>query len=455
MHLVSNSANGRYLGEIIANLAKPQLQRIRAAVAYTRWIDPLVKLADETKVPFALFTLADGDFPAPAVVERFLNRPAGWDLRLTRDFFHAKVIWLEGLGAYVGSANLTEKAWWQNIECGVWFTQDDLLGEPLELELATFFRALEDGGRFVRAKREHLDELRRLAAQSKKLADARADLARQADLALAGIPGTTAPAAVLGKDRGDRARQAFITEWDNTLTLLRKLTEKAKTVTWPAWVDPAQAASIVQDQATEYWWHHHCRRSAEGSSETMMEIYRARNERHPDAAVDQLFAEWSTFEGDSEWFTFLNVAPQESRRLLARDAIAALGKPELTKILWNAHAAREHARQILKSELGDEGRESSRDERCALFANCLLAQRTSTGRGIRDVLDFVLWGDAADRSVASRIYTAATDPAWKLRHLGLSILGELVGYARPDEYPPRNTRVSKTLTALGFSGIRI
>ncbi len=38
---------------------------------------------------------------------------------------------------------------------------------------------------------------------------------------------------------------------------------------------------------------------------------------------------------------------------------------------------------------------------------------------------------------------------FQLRHFGQSSLGEAVGWARPDDYPPRNNRTNKALRALG------
>ena len=40
---------------------------------------------------------------------------------------------------------------------------------------------------------------------------------------------------------------------------------------------------------------------------------------------------------------------------------------------------------------------------------------------------------------------------WAIPHVGLSSLGEIVGWARPDEFPPRNMRTSKGLRALGYN----
>ena len=56
-------------------------------------------------------------------------------------------------------------------------------------------------------------------------------------------------------------------------------------------------------------------------------------------------------------------------------------------------------------------------------------------------------------NAAERLWIAANDSEWKIPRMGPHILGELIGYARPEEYPPRNNRVSKTLYALGFESI--
>lgn len=39
---------------------------------------------------------------------------------------HAKVIWWRGYGVYVGSANLTSAAWYNNIEAGVFFSESEI-----------------------------------------------------------------------------------------------------------------------------------------------------------------------------------------------------------------------------------------------------------------------------------------------------------------------------------------
>ena len=455
MRMIANSLNAEYLSAVLRGIDRSTLSGIDAAVAYTTEIDEIATLAKETNVPFVLYTLIDCDFPHARVVQRFLDGPVHWQLLLTRDFFHAKVLWLRGVGAYIGSANLTQQAWWQNIECGLWIAEDELEEQGLDDALVQFFAQLGASGRFVPAAQEHLDAVRKLARASKAVSDAKAELSATANSLLGGVPGGTARALVVGK--GDNlALQRFITEWESTLTILRKLVKKAESAPGPSWIDPSVPSSIVQDQATEYWWHTHVRRNEEHvPAQTMMMQYHERNRGAPDVVVDQLFEEWSGFEASDSWAQFLNIAPIETRDLLSRESLATIDVDGLTKVILNTHAAREHARQALKSDLGDIEGGSTIDERCRLLAELWLRTKPAPNRGVREVLDFVIWGDAIDPRIAARLWTAAHDPAWKIRRLGLSILGELIGYARPDQYPPRNHRVSKTLFALGFSGIDV
>ena len=54
-------------------------------------------------------------------------------------------------------------------------------------------------------------------------------------------------------------------------------------------------------------------------------------------------------------------------------------------------------------------------------------------------------------SVSTRLWNAIRSDDWAIPHVGLSSLGEIVGWARPDEFPPRNMRTSKGLRALGYN----
>jgi hypothetical protein len=49
-----------------------------------------------------------------------------------------------------------------------------------------------------------------------------------------------------------------------------------------------------------------------------------------------------------------------------------------------------------------------------------------------------------------RLWDATSAGEWRIEHLGMSALGEMVGWAAPESFPPRNNRTSKSLRSLGF-----
>ena len=66
----------------------------------------------------------------------------------------------------------------------------------------------------------------------------------------------------------------------------------------------------------------------------------------------------------------------------------------------------------------------------------------------RILLNYVVWGNG---SVSARLWNAIRSDDWAIPHVGLSSLGEIVDWARPDEFPPRSMRTSKGLRALGYN----
>ena len=68
---------------------------------------------------------------------------------------------------------------------------------------------------------------------------------------------------------------------------------------------------------------------------------------------------------------------------------------------------------------------------------------------MKQLVKFILYG-GPEAQLPERIWTAVHDPKWKMEGLGISALGELVGWALPDRFPPRNGRTSKALKSLGY-----
>lgn len=81
----------------------------------------------------------------PEVLAWFIrNEVRSARCRLVHHFLHAKVIWWTGQGAYIGSINLTDGAWNQNYEAGVFLTEDELDTNGMNLKLRAFFDQLEE-----------------------------------------------------------------------------------------------------------------------------------------------------------------------------------------------------------------------------------------------------------------------------------------------------------------------
>lgn len=66
----------------------------------------------------------------------------------------------------------------------------------------------------------------------------------------------------------------------------------------------------------------------------------------------------------------------------------------------------------------------------------------------RILLNYVVWGNG---SVSARLWNAIRSDDWAIPHVSLSSLGEIVVWARPDEFPPRNMQTSKGLRALDYN----
>lgn len=459
MRLIGNALNGEYMDNIRAEADSPELRRIVCAVAYVHQMDDLFELAKKRDAPLTVYALADeSGFPSLPVLKRFVEQaPPRWRLFLTRRFYHPKIVWFDGVGCYIGSANLTQRGWWDNLECGVWLSVDELQRDNWDEQLEAMLGVIHDRSR--EATLEDIDRFKRIQRRRSALQAKERELAAFADRELDGLPGQTPPDRVMGRgSAGGAARTRFVREWEATLTLLRKLgqlTDAARP--WPAWVEDDVEPAVAFDQATEYWYTLHVREhTSDRGRDAAVEDLHERHKGAPDAAARAALSEWGEFDGVHErghwpWPEWCNENPRRLRELLHPESIATLDVERLTEIAWLTHACREHARQVKNATLGlPAGTHMELRDRCGAYAEFLLRARTARGdHDVRDVLAFALWGSPR-HDHAGRIWDATTLEQWKLPHLGPNILGEMLGYARPTECPPRNARVVRTLRALGY-----
>lgn len=444
MEIIGNALNGHYFAELMRRADDESLEFIRAAVTYTTKPDPLIDLAKARRVTLKLYTLLDGDrFPPRPVLTRFIDQTGpGIQLFVTRNFFRSKIYWFGGVGVYIGSANLTDPGWNSNLECGIWFDQDDISEQGLEPQLWQMFEVVAK--RCTPAGREHMALLDGLKADRNAFAAQRKQFEAMVGNSLASLPGQSSP---IDPTKGGAAQAAFINEWESTLTDLLKIVAYTRARRQPAWVLPDTHPAFIQDQATEHWYHENIRLVGQDQ----IEVLHRRNRERIDVVLEELFDEWESFTPQEQTKFWTNDAPRLLQSCLSQEQLKDLEVDHIETLLRHSHSMRETVRHLQRSTLRRAGAANfEMEERYRHFAEHLANVRNAQHRDLGEVLQYVIWGDAETPRCAERVWNALYDPAWRFPHIGEHTLNELIGYARPDEFPPRNNRVRKTLRALGF-----
>ncbi|MCF8825480.1 hypothetical protein KIP45_05125 [Xanthomonas campestris pv. raphani] len=223
--------------------------RVVAAVAYSTfdqkwWFeDCLIKGKS-----LEFFGGYDGTVPIdPRLLEWALNPRLSANLswRVVPTHLHAKVIWWEGQGVYIGSANMTERAWNNNFEAGVFLPDDMLESFGLVPQLLTYFEGL----------RRHSEPLRQEHLDAQKALEKRRDQIM---------------AAVLRLERGFDANDPTVKHALNPLAFESKRPPKCCLPAVPRGVerDPADSCARLRGSC-------HCRRTGQtGLPATCREAFR-------------------------------------------------------------------------------------------------------------------------------------------------------------------------------------
>lgn len=174
---LNNQRLQNLLGEVIGTCT-----RVCAAVAYVKRDNmQLFEVCVQHQKPLEFFGRYDHTVAvAPEVLKWFLDEKSPqYVCKLVPDILHAKVIWWVGAGAYIGSANLSRRAWDSNIEAGIFLAQDELIETDMEGELQQFFDVVREYA--CPLTKEIYEEQQRLAKQRKELSTRDYGIERQFD----------------------------------------------------------------------------------------------------------------------------------------------------------------------------------------------------------------------------------------------------------------------------------
>ncbi len=454
MRVVMGELNGVRLINLMHD-AVGKCSRVTAAVAYATSNTPFFAHCREHDLFLDFYGLLDEDaaVSVPVLQEMLRAGPLVVNPRLIKGHFHSKIIWWHGYGAYIGSANLTSNAWFTNVECGVFFDEAEIIGRSLQADLEQQFDYLRSVSAPV--TEELVKALDKLRVPQSGVNVARQRLTSQFEQATTAFP-AHAGLATYGPSTQTTAFTQFTTEWNQTLQLIRGLSgEFGKLNKRPTWVEPSADPTVHFDQFLHAYYYVRIRdqRDDEESVKSVELVNRAheRNKLEKTRALKEAVDWWASLPaapyGEAHFIN--SVSPMMKSRFALPD-LRTWELGDFQKVFSHVHAFKTHARQIKNTTLGlPPGHSETVDERSDRVAQWMWGQpREASQKHLRDLLEFLIWG-STPASMVERLWMVTNDERWRYDHFGPSTLGEAVGWARPDLFPPRNNRTNKALRALG------
>ena len=442
MRLVMGGINGHYLRNITEHSAR-DTEEVLAAVAYATDASLLFDWCWNHRIPLKFYGRLDDTIPvAVCILEAFLSRrSANFVCRLVQHH-HAKVIWWRGVGAYIGSANLTDSAWYRNVEAGCFFPETEI-NDEMARDLFQLFTTLETHA--TPLTEELLDEMRRRAdALATAERDPKSFGESPSFIQWPGLIQTTP------KSANDRKRQAFLEEWHSTLQELRDIGVKVSRLeNRSSWISDSVPAGAHADQ---FLHAHYYQRTFDGKRADYAAFFE-RNKYRPDEALAEALDWWHRLpEAPSSEDEMLNVTAPFLRSALAEERLATMTYEQFQEICMKVHAIRDYSRRVSNKAVGlrDDGTQYTIPQKVSALSKGIWNDRTSSGARVNEQFQYILYGGAGEH-LPERLWQGVPDPKWKIASLGISALGEMVGWALPDKFPPRNGRTSKALKSLGFN----
>jgi hypothetical protein len=333
------------------------------------------------------------------------------------------------------------------IEAGIFLTEDELTQYSLDDSLREFFQKVDSLSYPV--TEEFLAHVRAIESQNaalyreEKHARERLEEARKA----LGIEKLFSLFDITRKPSAERHRAAFLKEWSATIQILRDIANRVIAYR-PNWIAESAPAGAQADQFLHAFYYN---RVARGRSSGFQQLYLENNSR-ADAALVEALAWWKgqPTAPSNEDEMLENRLPR-LQHLLQKDRLPSLTSDEFADVCLLVHAIYNHGRQVNFSSLGQAEPQDAvpARERVRRFGAWLYRQRSPSGRSAIDAIYDVLYG-GREEEIPQRIFESAFDADNRIPRLGVSSLGEIVGWVRPDFSPPRNNRTNKALRALGY-----
>ncbi|MBK5005546.1 phospholipase D family protein [Pseudomonas sp. S32] len=443
MKFYANKLNGNFLRNALPD-ESVQIDWVRAAIAYGSDETTLVENCVEHGRRLDIWMRYDHTVPVDPRLLRFLLRNSENNIFciLIPDVLHAKVIWWKNYGVYVGSANLTDRAWVTNIEFGVFIPEQDLEANGQITDIEGFFESLISCDAAQQLTEEIIQEQERILRLREK------DLQKieRGSESLRSIKRWEGPAFTSSDKAFDIRKESFIKEWRNGLSVLRDIAHKAPDYR-PRWLSQDVPAAWQADQFLHAFYYN---KVVDGVRHPFDEHYQ-KNRRDPTASMLAALKWWSGLDAPpSSEDVNCHVRAPVIRRYLEKNKVRFLSLEEFSEVLQANHSTVDHVRRMRLEELGlREVQDVTEAHRVKAFAKTLFRQQNERGETVLDILAFVLDGGSPS-DIPARLFEVVHNSARRFPHFGNNQIAELAGWARPELCPPRNGRTSKGLRALGY-----
>ena len=445
MHLVMNGINKNYLRDIFENHAK-NTTRVQAAVAYATEARLLFNWCLENSILLEYYGRLDEDVAVNInILNGFLKKKSpGYSCKLV-EHHHAKVIWWHGVGMYVGSANLTNSAWYKNIEAGCFFEEGEI-NDVMEEEISKLFETLET---YSTPLTEELVNVMQTRADAQTRANA---LKKNAPDFWSSPSLKKWPGLIITDPQkpSDKKRAAFLGEWHETLQVLRDIGQQVSLPeNRPPWINSTSPAGA---QADQFLHAHYYQRTFEGKKAKYRRFFEKNRSRKIEALSEAI-----------EWWKTLSEAPDREDEMLNKTApflqsqlseksLLEIDESAFRDICMCVHSIKDYARRVPNESvnLPSDGTQYSISQKVGALANSIWDDQSSEGGRVKGLLAYILYGGPSEQ-LPERLWQGVENPERKIDGLGISSLGEIVGWALPDRFPPRNGRTSKALRSLGYN----
>ncbi len=431
------------------------VKEISASIAFTQ-DDTLIKTCNKKKIHLDWWGLFNSDISSKIEIVKEAIKSPYVKFFPFAELFHSKLIWFHGYGVYIGSHNLTYNAMYNNVETGVLIPEDELTEEhKKEIEnYFTFLRnnsipaTIEDAELMEKYIQETEIENNRRKVIKQNLENLFEEKFNHLFILKPGVQDW-------GKENNkqdNKKKLLFLQEWRETQKYLGIIHEKIKNVRQPNWVNTNADISIITDQILHAYYYSYLLKDKDEDikSAELVNYEYEKNKYNPDEAIQKAIEWWKSLSfPPSNENIHINEWNKTNKEILSNLRNRNLTKEELITVFNQNHAARNHARQMKNSDFGlPQDFKATIEERVNYYVDWILKQRTEEGLTIQDTMKYLLFEDSI--SLEERVFDTIYNPKYHIDHFGRSIVGELVGWGRPEITHLRNNRVNKGLRALGF-----